>query len=363
MTRAACNLLLHLATVRQCWRSIQALRQPSQDVGSIQDSLESTNKDEDLHSASSSSTSTALLVRDVSLLHFWALLAFHAVYIQTGLERILSFVPFYYYIKLILILITVQPETGFARYWFETCLIPLMDHIHSMLDMDWKTFLRQEMILFPYTILHAILFPGLFTLDDISEDNEEEQQMEEELDDYNSILIHDEQFKDILVTNIQEDASDNVVPSYSTPSIQKKYRFSLESAPFRDETSRYDRAHESRDESDIQRPSSHSKLSEKIREFVVGDKTIRLRDYLFDLNLKTLPSPIPNGKKTSSPHSMNSRPWSKLNNRNMNNGFMASPEPERPKFRSKRHVDPDENQSVQFRRSRRIASLNQNKNI
>jgi hypothetical protein len=333
MTRAACNLILQLATARHCWRTIQALKQ----------SHYSSQHDPQ--------TQAFFLSRDTSLLHLWALLAFHTVYVQTGLETLLSLFPFYYYIKLILILITVQPETGFSKYWFDILLVPLMDHIHSILDMDWKSFIRQEVVLFPYTLLHMVLFPGIFT----TVEESVEQQTWLHGDDYEKAPLEREA---LLVLQVHDLGEETKVPLVSTPSIQKKYRYSLESAPFIDGTNRLDDTSRNGHQ---RRPSSHSKLSEKIREFVVGDKTIRLRDYLFDLNLPALPSPRPVSTKDKSPprHAKN-RPSSKLRSGKVENRSPASPE--RPKSRSRRDAA-ECNETPLVRRSRRIASINHNTNL
>jgi hypothetical protein len=351
MTRAACNLLLHVSILRHSWRSIQALKHVPDN--SRDDQLVGGTAQEHIHSkvaecdqghermmkntcSMSGIKKFNLWKEHITLLQLWSIFAFHKLFIQTGLEMIVSLFPFYYYIKLILILVTVHPDTGFANYWFESILVPLMDHIHALADLDWPNILRQEIVLFPYTILQVIIFPGIFSPIEESPKRVAFDELTRIPDFYevspNILNIHAQPQSTVSESTNENASSLAIDMSNSTPRGEKKLR------------------------KKSTRQSPMGKFGEKIRELVVGDKNIRLRDYLFDLKLP--PSPQNTRKESAkvvSPHYK--RPSSNLRTRLAHNcPTTIDLSPVRPNSRI-RQQSKDEDEVPWIRRSQRLVHM------
>jgi hypothetical protein len=162
MTRAACELILRVSTFGLVWRSVKDLKRITEAQAAA-----AAAKNEQTASSSSSINDDPgeyMELHDWEILQLWALYAFHTLYIYSGLEWFVSFVPLYYYMKMILLVITfLIPNTKFANFWFELLLVPMMQRVHEILNLDWKTLLYQEMILLPWQILDLFLLPGLMS--------------------------------------------------------------------------------------------------------------------------------------------------------------------------------------------------------
>ena len=56
---------------------------------------------------------------------------------DSGIERIVSLFPLYYYFKMILVVITAIPNTKFPDFWSDLFLVPVMKKCHDvMVDLD-----------------------------------------------------------------------------------------------------------------------------------------------------------------------------------------------------------------------------------
>lgn len=184
MTRAACDLILRFSTFGLVWRSIKDLKRiteaqakgqsfcslsfdsDSTEVNSHNDKDEDNddNNDEGDDFFSSSSSDACIEIHDWEILQLWALYAFHVLYIYSGLEWFVSFLPLYYYMKMIVLVITfLIPNTKFANFWFELLLVPMMQRVHELLNLDWKAIVYNEMMLLPWRILDLFLLPGLMS--------------------------------------------------------------------------------------------------------------------------------------------------------------------------------------------------------
>lgn len=138
MTKAACKLILRIGSLSLSWRTFKTLKR-----------LGKENNGNDI---------------DWEILQLWSLYAFQIMF--SRMEWIASFVPFYYYFKMILLLVTFVPGTKFPNYWFEIILIPFMHYAHRVLDSDWKGFIKKEAILLPFQLIDVFLLPGFFTSDE-----------------------------------------------------------------------------------------------------------------------------------------------------------------------------------------------------
>lgn len=302
---AACQLTLVLFILTLCWRSIKCLSRSSTEM-------------------------------DLKILQLWSLVAFHKIYTYTGIEWILSFVPFYYYVKFILIVITILP-LNFAPFWFESVLVPVMRTTHWILDIEWK-YIRREIILLPWRIIDLAMFPGLLSDEACNEVNNtliapmyKSSELRNEVVKNSKQPVHINSVTEILRKENTTTASihygDTLNDQTSTPpksiigkrssykspvansrmavsslhmrEFSRKYRNSFsESAFVHDCTSsgmstprrRFQRNQVKSNVVSKKSNGYNLNLSERVRTLITGDSKIRLRDFLFDLDLPELPS-------------------------------------------------------------------------
>mmetsp|Transcript_7460 Transcript_7460/g.14120 ORF Transcript_7460/g.14120 Transcript_7460/m.14120 type:complete len:578 (+) Transcript_7460:116-1849(+) len=165
MTRAACDFILRVSTFGLVWRSMKDLKRITEAHAATEKSDNDNNNHR--HDDTPSLAEEFIEIQDWEILQLWALYAFHVLYIYSGLEWVVSFLPLYYYIKLILLVITfLIPNTKFANFWFELLLVPMMQRTHEILNLDWKAMIYHEMILLPWQILDLFLLPGLMISDE-----------------------------------------------------------------------------------------------------------------------------------------------------------------------------------------------------
>lgn len=130
MTQAACALILHLSTLRLAWRSMKSLKLPPHMI-------------------------------DTEILISWSLIAFHGVLLP--LERIISYLPLYYYGKMLLLIGTFLPNTRIPRVWFDVVLVPGIERLHRLLDIGICGWLIYQARLAPWRLVDLILLPGILS--------------------------------------------------------------------------------------------------------------------------------------------------------------------------------------------------------
>jgi hypothetical protein len=69
----------------------------------------------------------------------------------------------YYYIKLVVVVVTFIPGTRFPDFWFTTILVPMMDKCHLIMNLELKSFLQREVFLLPWRFLDLFILPGLIS--------------------------------------------------------------------------------------------------------------------------------------------------------------------------------------------------------
>lgn len=104
-----------------------------------------------------------LLKIDWEILQLWALYSFHIIFVSSGCEWFISFFPFYYYLKLIVLIVTVIPSTKIPNFLFEIVLVPMMHHIHVLLNLNWKETIKEQAVLIPWILLDIFILPGLIS--------------------------------------------------------------------------------------------------------------------------------------------------------------------------------------------------------
>jgi hypothetical protein len=146
MTKGACDLLITAIRLSLTWRTVKSLKRTG------------TKSSDGLHDRNLGNIEV-----DWEILQLWALFSFHKIFTSSGAEWFLSFVPFYFYIKLIVLIALGIPGTNFPNFWFEIVLVPLMNHIHICLDLDWKEMIKREAVMIPFKFVDLFLIPGLIS--------------------------------------------------------------------------------------------------------------------------------------------------------------------------------------------------------
>jgi hypothetical protein len=113
----------------------------------------------------------------------WTLLAFHSIYVSSGIEYPLSFlVPFYYYFKLLVLgatfalpaLTSLNPfqkftgETSsnpFVVGWFHYMIVPGVQRMHELTDHDPKRWAIDQLTILPFLLLDFFILPGVLLSD------------------------------------------------------------------------------------------------------------------------------------------------------------------------------------------------------
>ena len=163
MTKAACSLILHYSTARLSWTTIKSLhrkRSKRDDVTPI----------------------------EYEILMGWTLLAFHSIFVSSGVEYPLSFVvPFYYYFKLLALMATfVLPvltslnpfqkltgESGGSNPFIVSCfnyvIVPGVSKVHELMDHDPKRWAMEQLSILPFLFLDFFILPGILMSDEEKE--------------------------------------------------------------------------------------------------------------------------------------------------------------------------------------------------
>jgi hypothetical protein len=144
MTKAACDLVITIIRVSLTWRTVKGLKRTGTKRYGFHNNI-------DQHEI------------DWEILQLWALYSFHKIYAYSGAEWFVSCFPFYFYIKLIMLIALGIPGTKFPNFWFEIVLVPLMNHIHVCLNLNWREMVQKEAVLLPWRLLDLFILPGLIS--------------------------------------------------------------------------------------------------------------------------------------------------------------------------------------------------------
>jgi len=258
MTKAACLLILHCSTLRLCWRSIKAVK---------------------------STTGAGPRSIDAEIPQLWALIAFHALY--AGIAEVLfSWLPFYFYIKMILLAVTFFPGTKFPAYWFDCLLVPGIDKLHAVLDFDWRQYLVNQAKYLPLLLFDMLFVPGI--LNEKKGDSAAEGRGVGGANNSSLPLQSPSATRSRIVAsslhlrNFSRDhggtpgkgASCTRLPDTSpaTPLLAGQTPADTTSTKRR-------------------RRRRRRTMNETVRKVLCGDENIRVRDYLFDLDMPASPPP------------------------------------------------------------------------
>ena len=292
MTQFACSVILHASILRLCWRTIKVTNgDPNRPPASDPD----TQPDQDGQPLQTSSL-------DVEIPQLWTLIACHTIYVGV-LECLVSWLPFYYYVKMLLLLVTFIPGTRFPNYWFQCWLVPGIDRLHSALDLDWRTYLAHQLRYLPFLVLDLLFVPGILgdDNDDVGREVGRDRRVvaEEDAVAASELQSPSKSRSRLVASGLQlrnfsrehapwTPSAAKVSMSMSTLTPRKKMTVqeSLTATP----TMRSLLAQTpTTAKTDRSRRRRRRTMNEKFRKVLCGDENIRIRDYLFDLDMPSLP--------------------------------------------------------------------------
>lgn len=166
MTKIACKLVLNAGTIRLVWRSIKSLKNIHGDGSTVTERTIARDGSKNIPALRNGwqrqSSDGAM---DEEILQLWSLLACHqALCVYLPFEAIMStFIPFYFHIKFLVLLITFIPGTKFPNFWFYTVLVPGMDYVHDLLDVDYRYVIQSmvdEIHALPLQLIDLLFLPG-----------------------------------------------------------------------------------------------------------------------------------------------------------------------------------------------------------
>lgn len=214
MTKAVCQIILHASTLSLMWRSVKALQQQRREEikAAADNAKKKDHEDEDRKPTDESSDDDnseqecqypGAVEMDMEILQLWALYAVHKIYVDLGVEWFASFLPLYYYFKMIILIVTTIPHTRFPNFWFDTILVPFMHKCHDCMDLDWRGTLWREVVVLPFRILDMTIMPGILCDDDDLRDVKAQRrtQVNKEIKQYRIV-------ESIESSNTQTDAED-----------------------------------------------------------------------------------------------------------------------------------------------------------
>jgi len=147
MTQTACQIIIRIGTLRHLWKSIKSLRRLSRD-----DTPTATSPPPHHH-------------HHPDILEVWSLLGLHSLYVATGIESLCHYIPLYFYVKMVgLILFFCLPSASNrnipAQFLFEKYLVKSVDQLHTFVDQNVGGVLTRQIRILPWRLADLVV-PGV----------------------------------------------------------------------------------------------------------------------------------------------------------------------------------------------------------
>lgn len=165
MTQAFCALLLHYSVARLSWKTIKSLRRSRSRL-----------------QGDGTSNSNSVSAVEYEVLQGWTILAFHSLYVATGVEYFVRFfIPFYYYFKMIFLAAAfVVPWAGMKggggdgcaglspviSYCFDYAIVPGVHKMHELVDHDPKRWALHQLAMLPFRLIDWFVLPGVLATEE-----------------------------------------------------------------------------------------------------------------------------------------------------------------------------------------------------
>lgn len=143
------------------WKSIKSLR--------VNNSRKKKKRKRSNDSDSPKNSEDETETKYPDILEIWCIIALHTLYIRSGAEAYLSYIPFYFYVKMIALAIFFFLPSSHggnvpACYLFENIVIKSVDYVHEYLfDFDYISFTKKQLKILPWRLID-LFFPGTLIL-------------------------------------------------------------------------------------------------------------------------------------------------------------------------------------------------------
>lgn len=190
---------------------------------------------------------------------------------------------------MILLAVTFFPGTRFPAYWFNSLLVPGIDRLHAALDFDWKQYLVHQAKYLPLLLLDMLFVPGILS-------DEEEKNGLSGVDKIALEEGHEEEAASSLQS--PSTARSRIVASglqlrnfsreHGTPAKHSPRKRIAEMSPALPVP--VVRTPVTTTGATNRRRRRRRTMNEKVRKVLCGDENIRIRDFLFDLDMPSVPT-------------------------------------------------------------------------
>ncbi len=173
MTKAFCHIILHYSIASLSWKTVKSLRR-SRKLNRKQceddDSVLSSQKNDGRDNVTSV---------DYEILKGWTIIAFHSLYVSTGIEIFVRVVvPLYFHLKMIVLIatfvipswtVTSHGTSGLSpvvSYWFDYLIVPAVHMVHAFMGHDPKKWAKQQLAMLPLRFIYWFILPGVLATDE-----------------------------------------------------------------------------------------------------------------------------------------------------------------------------------------------------
>jgi hypothetical protein len=179
MTKAFCHIVLHYSIASLSWKTVKSLRRSQSRHRRHKQCSGSGDDAASLRQKNDGSDDDVVTSVDYEILMGWTIIAFHSLYVSTGIEYIVRFaVPFYYHLKMILLIATfVVPSwsvmsdgtsglSPVVSYWFDYLIVPGVHRVHAFMGHDPKEWAKLQLAMLPLRFIDWFILPGILTTDE-----------------------------------------------------------------------------------------------------------------------------------------------------------------------------------------------------
>mmetsp|Transcript_6204 Transcript_6204/g.8745 ORF Transcript_6204/g.8745 Transcript_6204/m.8745 type:complete len:301 (-) Transcript_6204:99-1001(-) len=210
---------------------------------------------------------------DFSLLKLWSILGL-VKFLEDYFEFLISWVPFYFAAKCILLGLLLVPETGLISIVFNSLVVPSMTEIHGILNGVLLPNLIDFIVSIPLKLLIA-LFP-MITFDEGKKDDQNNE------------------VKRLSPLSLSRATAANLkshgLSSPKNPFLTPEKIFEGDMIEVASDVT-------TEDENEILAPKvKNGKMTSMLRRVATGDSNIRIRDHLFDIKTPVPPQNLPKAK-------------------------------------------------------------------
>ena len=194
MTQPFCQLILHYTVAKLSWMTVKSLRRSRRRLRrKICDKQQHADADNNgSRTRAATPPPRAAKNADVTpveyeILQGWTIIAFHSLYVSTGVEYFVRFIPCYFYLKMLVLIATflIPSWAGagkngggggnnisdfglspFISYWFDYIIVPGVHKLYSIVDHNPWGYAKTQLAMLPLLVIDCFILPGILATDE-----------------------------------------------------------------------------------------------------------------------------------------------------------------------------------------------------